>query len=213
LLLARFRGGFGGEKFFSLGYEAVLLGGWQGESGARFGREFVEGKGVGCVEFALPLGEAEDVPALDGDPVDACHVGGGDDAFDFEKLGVALGAGGVGDHRATFISLIAVEVDEGEHFAADGLVSDPEDEVGAPLHGLDCVGKGEDIGADAFGVDGCTFPRGTPLPPTTARKPLFASTYEGESPSKFVQIKGLSPNSCKQMGYIQILVAKGLSAK
>jgi hypothetical protein len=123
---------------------------------------------MGSAEFVFPLGEAKDVPAFDGNPVDAGHVGGGDDAFDFEEFGVALGAGGVGDQRAIFVSfvaVVAVEVDESEHLSADGLVADPEDEVGAPLHSLDRMGEGQDVGADAFGVDGlCPF-RGPPLPP------------------------------------------------
>jgi hypothetical protein len=49
-----------------------------------------------------------------------------------------------------------VEVDEGEHFAADGFVADPEDEVGAPLHGFGYVGEGEEIGAEALGVHAWT---------------------------------------------------------
>jgi hypothetical protein len=166
-----FRVGFRGEKFFAFGDEALLLDRWQGEGGAGTRWEFVEGDGVGRAEFLFPLGEAEDAPALDGDPVDAGHVGGGDDAFDFEEFGVAFWTGGVGDHRAIFISLVAVvavEVDESEHFSADGLVANPEDEVGSPLHGLDRVREGEDIGAYAFGVDGDRPFKGDPLPLTGA---------------------------------------------
>jgi hypothetical protein len=150
-----FGGGFRGEKFFSVGDEAFLPGGGQGEDGSGSGRELVEGEGVGGAELLLPFGGAEDAPAFGGDPVDAGHVGSGDDAFDFEEFGVALGAGGVGDDRVCFVSLargIAVEVDEGEHLASDGLVADPEDEVGSPLHGLDGVREAEEIGSDALGV-------------------------------------------------------------
>ena len=150
-----FGGVFRGEKFFAVGDEAFLPGGGQGEDGSGSGRELVEGEGVGGAELLLPFGGAEDVPAFGGDPVDAGHIGSGDDAFDFEEFGVALGAGGVGDDRACFVSLargIAVEVDEGEHLASDGLVADPEDEVGSPLHGLDGVREAEEIGSDALGV-------------------------------------------------------------
>jgi hypothetical protein len=161
---AGFGGGFGGEELFAVGDEAFLLGGGHGEDGAGSGWEFVKGEGVGGAEFLLPFGGAEDVPAFDGDPEDAGHVGGWDDAFDFEKFGVTLRAGGVGDDRGCFVSLargIAVQVDEGEHLAADGLVADPEDEVGSPLHGLDGVRETEEIGSDAFGVHAFPF-RGTP---------------------------------------------------
>jgi hypothetical protein len=155
-----FGGGFGGEEFFAVGDEAFLPGGGHGEDGVGSWRELVEGEGVGGTEFLLPLGGAEDVPAFDGDPVDACHVGSGDDGLDFEEFGVTLGAGGVGDHRLA----VGVEVDEGEHLAADGLVADPEDEVGSPLHGFDGVREGEEIGSDSFGVHAWSF-LGYPLPP------------------------------------------------
>jgi len=155
---------FGGEKFSAVGDEAFLLGGGHGEDCAGSGREFVEGEDVGGLEFPLPFGGAEDVPAFDGDPVDAGHVGGGDNPFDFEEFGVTLWTGGVGDDRPWFVSLVAVvtvQVDKGEHLAADGLVADPEDEVGSPLHGLDGMREGQDIGSNAFGVHAGRFP-GTP---------------------------------------------------
>lgn len=44
------------------------------------------------------------------------------------------------------------EVEEREHFAADGFVADPEDEVVAPLKGLGDVREGEQEGASALGV-------------------------------------------------------------
>ena len=122
-----------------------------------------EGEGVGGGEFALPLGGGEDVPALGGDPVDAGHVGCGDEAFDFEEFGVAGGAGGIHhegvvDDSAAVRRILRrarlVEVDEGEHLAANGFIADPEDEVRAPLHGLGHVGEGEEIGAEAFDVHG-----------------------------------------------------------
>ena len=59
---------------------------------------------------------------------------------------------------------VAVEIDEGKHFAADGLVTYPEDEVVAPLHGLDDVREGEEIGSDAFGVDFLFLSGVPPLP-------------------------------------------------
>jgi hypothetical protein len=167
LKLWSFGGGSGGEKFFAVGEEAFLPGGGHGEDGAGSGRELVEGEGVGGGELLLPFRGAEDGPAFGGDPVDAGHVGGGDDAFDFEEFGVALGARGVGDDRACFVSLtrvIAVEVDEGEHLASKGFVPDPEDEIGSPLHGFDGVREGQKIGSKAFGVHAGPF-RGYPLPP------------------------------------------------
>src|ERR1700730_17418692 len=84
--------GFGGEEFSAVGDEALLLGGRQGEDGTGSGWEFVEGKGVGGGELPLPLEGAEDAPAFYGDPVDAGHVGGGNNAFYFKKFGVTLGA-------------------------------------------------------------------------------------------------------------------------
>ena len=106
------------------------------------------------LELLLPLRGAEDVPSLDCDPVDAGHVGCGEDAFDFEEFGVALGPGGVGDDLPV---LVLVEVHEREHLAADGFVTYPEDEVRSPLHGLDGVREGEEEGADAFGVHGASI--------------------------------------------------------
>ena len=73
--------------------------GGHGENGAGSGWKLVEGEGVGGEELLLPFGGAEDIPALDRDPEDAGHVGGGNDAFNFEEFGVALGPGGVGDDR------------------------------------------------------------------------------------------------------------------
>jgi hypothetical protein len=160
--------GFGGEEFSAVGDEALLLVRRHGEDGAGSGWEFVEGKGVGGGELPLPLEGAEDAPAFGGDPVDAGHVGGGNNALDFEKFRVTLGAGGVGDDRAWFGALgtvVAVQVDQGEHLAADGLVADPEDEVGAPLHGVHHMREGEEKSSNAFGVHD-DFLRGYPPPPT-----------------------------------------------
>jgi len=150
-----FGGGFGGEKFSTVDDEAFLLGGRHREDGADASRELVEGEEVGGVEFLLPFGGAEDVPAFDSDPIDAGHVRSGDDAFDLEEFGVTLRAGSVGDDWTWFVSLpsiAAVEVDEGEHLASDSFVPDPEDEVGSPLHGLDGMREGEEISSDSFGV-------------------------------------------------------------
>ncbi len=89
---------------------------------------------------------------MDGDPFGAGEVGGGDDAFDFEELVEALGVGGEAEVGAGEAGTGVVEVDEGEHFAADGFVADPEDKVVAPLASFDGVGEGEEEGAEAFGV-------------------------------------------------------------
>jgi hypothetical protein len=140
---------FGGEEFFAFGDEASLLGGGQGEGGAGLWREFCEGEVVGGSELLLPVGWAEDAPALDGYPEDASDVGGGEDAFGFEELVEALGAGGVGDDAGR--RAVLLEPDPGEHLAADGFVADPEDES-AELLSFDGVGEGEKEGADAFDV-------------------------------------------------------------
>ncbi|MEO6805716.1 MAG: hypothetical protein ABI286_06510 [Edaphobacter sp.] len=42
----------------------------QGQYGAHFWWEFVEGEGVGGAELLLPLGVAEDIPSLYGYPED-----------------------------------------------------------------------------------------------------------------------------------------------
>ena len=133
-----------------------------GEDGLGAGRELGEGDGVCGAELFVPLQVAEDMPVFDGDPVDAGHVGGGEDAFAFEEFVVALPSGRVRDDCASFVllrALIFIEVDEGEHLAANGFVSDPEDEVGSPLHGLGDVREGEQEGAGALGVHGCSIRR------------------------------------------------------
>jgi hypothetical protein len=144
------------------------LGGWLFEEFAGFGWEFGEDYGVGGGEFAAPLGGGEDVVVEGGDPVGAGEVGCGDEAFLLDEFGEVVGVGGVGEDGglAGFAGAAAageqrgvgggglVEVDEGEHFAAEGFVADPEDEVGAPLHGFPGVRQGEEVGAEAFGVHG-----------------------------------------------------------
>ena len=91
---------------------------------------------------------------MDGDPFGAGEVGGGDDAFGFEELVEALGVGGEAEVGAGEAGAGVVEIDEGEHFSADGFVAYPEDKVVAPLAGFDGVGEGEEEGSKAFGVHG-----------------------------------------------------------
>ncbi len=93
---------------------------------------------------------------FDGDPEDACDVGGGKDAFGFEEFGVALGAGEVGDDAGG--AALVFELHHGEHLAADGFVADPEDEA-AELLGLDDVGEAEEIGLEALDVHGRSIER------------------------------------------------------
>lgn len=124
--------------------EAALLGGGEGEGGAGAGWEFGEDEGVGGAEFGLPLGVAEDLPVLGGDPVGAGEVRGGVEPFAFEEVGEAGGAGGEGDDGASTSDGVLVEAEDGEHLAADGFVSDPEDEAGSPLEGFGDVGEGEE---------------------------------------------------------------------
>jgi hypothetical protein len=150
-------GGFCGEDFSAIGDEASLLGGGEGEEVAGLLGHLGEGEGVGGGELLFPLGVAEDAPVFDGDPVDAGEVWSGADAFGLEEFGVALRAGGVGDEAGGLISfgaIVSAQVDYGEHLAADGLVSCPEDEAATPLDGLDDVGEGEEKGSNAFDVHG-----------------------------------------------------------
>ena len=148
-----------------------MFGCGQGEGGEDFLRQLGEGEGVGGAEFELPASRGEDVPAEGGDPVRAGEIRCGNEAVELEEFGEAGGAGGVGEQRVGLPTpackarrgprLAAsggfrvrglVEVEEGEHFAADGLVADPKDEVGAPLHGFGDVGEGKEKGAEALGV-------------------------------------------------------------
>jgi hypothetical protein len=94
----------------------------------------------------------------------AGQVGGGNDAFNFEKFVESFWRRSerersLGETGATGV----VEVDQGEHLAANGFVADPKDEVVAPLARFDGVGESKKIGADAFGVDGSFPPEATYL--------------------------------------------------
>lgn len=121
---------------------------------------------MGLVKEVLELSRWEGGPAVEGDPVDAGEVGGGAEAFAFGEVGEALGGGGEGEDAV----FIGCEIEEGEHFAADGFVADPEDEVVAPLEGFDDVGEGEEEGAGGFGVHGVWgLPAGRMGPPRVVR--------------------------------------------
>jgi hypothetical protein len=87
----------GGEELSAFGDEALALGGGQDEGGEGAGWEPGEGELVGGAELGLPVGWAEDGPVAGGDPVDAGRVGCGVEAVEFDELGEALGAGGVGE--------------------------------------------------------------------------------------------------------------------
>jgi hypothetical protein len=115
-------------------------------------RQLGEGDRVGGAEFALPLGVAPLGPALGRDPVDARHVRRGNKTFALQQFCIALRAGAVGDDAV----LAGVQVYEAEHFAADGLVADPEDEVVAPLLRLFDVRQLQQEGACGFGVHAAT---------------------------------------------------------
>jgi hypothetical protein len=141
--------------------------------------QFSKGKVVGGAEFAVPLGGGEGVPVEGGDPLGSGEVGGRHEAFELEEVGVAGGAGGVGEdgvgfgrgwHRPIHAMVLhewgtrrllawLVEIDKGEHLAADGFVAGPEDEVVAPLHGFGDVREGEEIGAEAVGIHGRSIVR------------------------------------------------------
>ena len=149
--------------------------------------------GVGCAEEVFEVGFAEDVPMLEGYPVGSGEIWCGDDAFDLEEFVEAVWAGGEGEDGFSEPGVREVfEVQEGEHLAANGLVGYPEDEVVAPLPGLDDVREGQEIGTNSFGV------HDVPPPPLPAHKPFSFIGLRGASPAKFVQRKGLRPNSSKQ---------------
>jgi hypothetical protein len=176
------------EELFAVGDDLVSFASGHGEDSLGADGKFLVDEVVGGGELGLPLFGAEGAPGLHGDPLGASEIGRGGDAFDLDELGVVLGGRGEGDDLTVTDVL---EVEESEHLAADGLVADPEDEVVAPLHGLDCMREGKDVGADTFGVDGgFSLPGGTPSP-SFEQKPLFAVVYGWSMP----------PNSCKQMGY------------
>ena len=128
---------------------------------------------MGGAKFLLPLGGAEDVPALYSYPEDAGDVRGGEDAVDLEEVAVALGAGDVGDDAGT--AFVLFESHPGEHLAADGLVAYPEDQT-AELYCLHGVREGVEIGADAFGVDKSPLVGDTP-PHYPAVTLLFSFIY------------------------------------
>ena len=127
------------------------------------------------------------------------EIGCGDDAFGFEQFVEAVGVGGEGEDRAGAggVGCGIVEVEEGEHLAADGLVGCPEDEIVAPLAGLDDVGEGQEVGANLFGV------HGVPPSPYHSRKVsgfidlhvvYFAKVFQTNGLSvKVFQIKDLPP--------------------
>lgn len=131
----------GGDEFFAFrGGESESFTGVPGEFG------FDERAGI--AEQRFEFGSGEGVPALDGDPVGTGEIGSGNDALDFEELGTALRTGGEGEDGAR----VVLEAGEGEHFASDGLVANPEDEGCAPLHGFFDVRKGAEISVEEFDV-------------------------------------------------------------
>jgi hypothetical protein len=171
-----------------------LLGWRQGEGGTGFWREFVECEFVGGLELTLPFGSAKDVPTFDGDPEDSGDVWSREDAIDLEQLGVAIGAGDVGDDPSMVVGLL--ELDHGEHLSADGFVSRPEDQS-TELHGFEDVRKGQKVGADAFDVDFSNLSEGTPLL-LPGDKPFVCTCLCRVAPSKYMQTRDLRPNMCSQ---------------
>lgn len=171
----------GGDEFAALGCgEGQHVSGAFGESG------FDEGAGI--AEEGFELGCGEGVPLLDGDPVGAGEIWSGEDAFDFQKLGEALGAGGEGEDGAGFV----MEVGDGEHFASDGLVADPEDEAFAPLHGFFDVGQGEEPGAEEFGVhDEVKDSRSSEPASQRVGQRSRAEAWAGRRTSRWSNLKGV----------------------
>ena len=101
-----FAGAFAGlPGCFALQYLSALVDelfsqcccGWHGQHVEGAFGQLGEGDGVGGAEFALPLGVAPCAPALGGDPVNAGHVGCGEEAFALQQLSVTLRSGAVGD--------------------------------------------------------------------------------------------------------------------
>jgi len=70
--------------------------------------------------------------------MDAGDVGRGEEAVDFQQLGVAFEADGVGDDAVA--AAVVLEFDPGKHLAADGFVTNPVDEA-AELDRLDVSRK------------------------------------------------------------------------
>jgi hypothetical protein len=103
---------------------------------------------VRVAELSLPLGKAEAVPVVGGYPVGSCQVGCGLEVFELDEFGEVVGTGGEGDDAVRARG----EVDYGKHFAADGFVADPEEQVIAPLQGFGDVGEREEKGAGSLGI-------------------------------------------------------------
>jgi hypothetical protein len=137
------------RDFSAFSDEVLLFFCRHGEDSASLWGQLAESDFVRCTKLLLPLGGAEDVPSLDGYPVDARYVRCGEDALDFEEFGEALGAGGVGDDAGMVVRLF--QLDPGEHLAANGFVANPEDQA-TELLSFDGVGKGEEEGANALDV-------------------------------------------------------------
>lgn len=131
----------GGDEFFAFR-------GGEGESFAGVPGEFGFDERAGIAEQRFEFGSGEGVPALDGDPVGTGEIGSWNDALDFEELGTALRTGSEGEDGAR----VVVEAGEGEHFASDGLVANPEDKGCSPLHGFFDVRKGAEISVEEFDV-------------------------------------------------------------
>ncbi len=73
---------------------------------------------------------------------------GWEDAFCFEQFVISFGASGERKNAVT----VGVEIGQGEHFATDDFVSNPEDEIVAPRHGLLDVREGKQEFANGFYV-------------------------------------------------------------
>ncbi len=73
-----------------------------------------------------------------------------DDVFDFQEFCEELRSCSEGTNRL----LIIIEIQDGEHLAANGLVPDPKDQVRSPLHGLCHVWELPEVAACAFDIHG-----------------------------------------------------------
>ena len=99
-------------------------------------------------KLLLPDGLAMRGPGASGDPEDAGEVWSWNDVFLLDQDGEALRARCIGDNRF----VVAAEVDEDEHLAAESFVTEPEDEVVSPLHRLGYMGKCEEESAGSLDV-------------------------------------------------------------
>jgi hypothetical protein len=124
----------------------------RGESQNVFGllRQLLVGHLAGVAKKLLEFPARKSVPTLYCNPVETCKIRGGRNAVILQQLVETLRTGEKRDYGAS----IVVEIHEGKHLAADGLVADPVDKVVAPLPGFFDKGKFAEKFPGSFNVHG-----------------------------------------------------------